>query len=96
MTTRIVNIRTDDYDMYIGRRGHGKDGYFGNPFYLSNESERAKILLQYKQYFYHRIKNDAEFKLRISELKDKILGCFCSPKPCHGDIIAKYLDEEYK
>lgn len=30
--TTVVNIRTHEYDAYIGREGHGHDGYFGNPF----------------------------------------------------------------
>jgi hypothetical protein len=25
-------------------------------------------------------------------LRGKTLGCFCKPHPCHGDIIAAYLD----
>ena len=31
--TRVVNIREEDYDVYIGRAGRGMDGYFtGNTF----------------------------------------------------------------
>ena len=26
---------------------------------------------------------------QIHELKDKILGCWCKPLPCHGDILAE-------
>ena len=32
--TRVVNIRKETCDVYIGRAGYGKDGYFGNPFRL--------------------------------------------------------------
>ena len=32
--TRVVNIRKEAYDVYIGRAGKGQDGYFGNPFRL--------------------------------------------------------------
>jgi hypothetical protein len=28
----------------------------------------------------------------IVELNDKLLGCYCAPKPCHGDIIAAYVN----
>ena len=27
------------------------------------------------------------------ELKGKVLGCWCSPKACHGDILAKIANE---
>ena len=30
--TEVVNIRHAACDVYIGRAGHGEDGYFGNPF----------------------------------------------------------------
>lgn len=29
--TKVVNIRKDDNDVYIGRAGKGQEGYFGNP-----------------------------------------------------------------
>lgn len=29
--TRVVNIRKETCDVYIGRAGHGKDGYFEFP-----------------------------------------------------------------
>lgn len=91
--TTVVNIKhTQRYDQYIGRAGHGQDGYYGNPFRLGSESTRGSTLKQYKEYFYHRLATDPTFKERIHSLKDKILGCFCKPHPCHGDIIAEYLN----
>ena len=29
----------------------------------------------------------------IEELRGKTLGCWCSPNPCHGDILVKILNE---
>jgi hypothetical protein len=26
---------------------------------------------------------------QIHELKDKILGCWCKPDPCHGDFLVE-------
>ena len=89
--TKVVNIRKAPYDVYIGRAGRGEDGYFGNPFPLINEMERPYVLNQYKEYFLKRVLEDEEFRRRILELKDKTLGCFCHPKPCHGDVIADWL-----
>jgi hypothetical protein len=90
--TKIVNIYKEPYDVYIGRAGNGRDGYFGNPYILVDESFREVILERYKRYFINRINTDAEFKYKVKELKDKRLGCFCAPKRCHGHIIAEYLD----
>lgn len=90
--TRIVNIRQENYDIYIGRAGKGQDGYFGNPIRLNANEPRGATLERYEAYFYKRLKEDKEFRGRIHALKGKILGCFCKPHPCHGDIIKKYLD----
>lgn len=92
--TTVVNIYKDTYDVYIGRKGQGQDGYFGNPYAMRNETDRDECILAYQSYFNDRIENDPEFKRRILELKGKRLGCFCAPKKCHGDIIAQYLNKE--
>lgn len=90
--TRVVNIRREDYDVYIGRTGKGEDGYFGNPIRLNPGESRGTTLERYKEYFYNRLKNDPEFKKRIEGLKGLTLGCFCKSNPCHGDIIIEYLE----
>jgi hypothetical protein len=92
MNTEVVNIRYENYDVYIGRKGRGQDGYFGNPFVLQAGDLRGSSLEKYKDYFYERLETDTKFRGRIHELKGKTLGCFCKPYPCHGDIIAEYLN----
>ena len=90
--TKAVNIYTSDYDVYIGRAGKGRYGYFGNPFRLRASETRGETIERYRKYFYDRLETDPEFKRRVYELKDKVLGCFCKPYPCHGDVIAEYLN----
>lgn len=91
--TTVVNLKTGvPYDIYIGRAGHGQDGYFGNPFKLRPDEPRGTTLQRYREYFQSRLGTDAEFARRILELKGKTLGCFCKPHACHGDIIAEYLN----
>jgi hypothetical protein len=95
-TTKVVNLYKEAYDVYIGRAGKGQDGYFGNPIRLVNphrQEERTRNLEQYRKYFYDRLEIDGEFRRRIQALKGKTLGCFCKPLPCHGDVIAEYLDK---
>ena len=89
--TKVVNLYKDKYDIYIGRAGKNSDGYFGNPFSVELYG-RAGCLSKFRDYFNNRIDADPEYKRRISELKDKILGCFCVPNKCHGHIYAEYLD----
>ena len=30
----------------------------------------------------------------LIELEGKVLGCWCHPEPCHGDILVKLLREK--
>lgn len=90
MTTCVVNLRTAKYDVYIGRRGRGQSGYFGNPF--SAREHGAAALDKYREYFQARLLTDSEFKRRVEGLRGKVLGCFCKPGPCHGDVIVEHLE----
>lgn len=93
--TTVINIHwKEPYDVYIGRKGKGQDGYFGNPFILERDGDRAQVLELYRRYFYDRLRTDPEFKKRVQALRGKVLACFCSPKECHGDVIAEYLNTD--
>jgi hypothetical protein len=91
-----VNLRFDEYDVYIGRAGKGKSGYFGNPFTFPRDGDREEVLKKYKKYFYFRIRTDREFVKRLLKLKGKRLGCFCKPEGCHGDLIAEWVNKHAK
>lgn len=93
MQTVVVNIHKEPFDVYIGRRGRGQDGYFGNPFCIGHGISREDTVNRFQKYFAERIENDSEFKRRILALKGKRLGCFCRPKACHGDVIADWLNK---
>jgi len=94
--TKVVNLYKEPYDVYIGRPGKGQDGYFGNPFPLSKGADRGSTLEKYREYFIKRIESDPEFKEKVLSLYNKTLGCFCHPHPCHGDIIAEYVNNYYE
>jgi len=100
--TKVVNLRNDLYDVYIGRGGKGQSGYFGNPIVRGKFCQACgKIHLDagstldcYKKYFYDRIEKDNQFKEEVLKLKGKTLGCFCKPNRCHGDTIKEWLDNQ--
>ena len=97
--TNVINIKdapegwedNSDY-VYIGRGGHGHDGYFGNPYPLRSGRKRGSTLDKYKLYLQRKITTDKEFEDKLRGLKGKTLVCFCHPKPCHGHIMAHYID----
>lgn len=101
--TRVVNICLDPYDVYIGRPGRNQTGIFGNPFPVGKvckrcgelHTDRGSTLPCFEAYFHDRVAKDREFWLRVMRLRGKTLGCFCKPiHPCHGDIIANYVDNQ--
>lgn len=100
LNTMVVNLRYDDYDVYIGRAGKGQTGYFGNPHTQGmvycpechGHHDRKDAIEAFKQYFLKRVAEDKEFRANVLALRGKRLGCFCKPLPCHGDVIKEWLD----
>jgi len=90
--TTVVNLRSEPYDVYIGRVGRGQDGSFGNPFRIGPDGSRTETIERYRRYFWRRIATDRAFRARVEALRGKRLGCFCKPLACHGDVIAEYLN----
>ena len=91
----VVNFHTDDYDVYIGRAGHGWSGYFGNPYRRKPGEPRGATIAKFRAYFLHRVAADQEFRSRVLALAGKKLGCpgWCKPENCHGTVIADYVNE---
>ena len=93
----VVNLYKEPYDVYIGRPSE-----FGNPY-----SHMKNTLAQYQvknrdeavDKFEEYVKAHPELIPKIKEqLKGKVLGCYCAPLKCHGDILARIAnaDEEVK
>ena len=77
--TTVVHCKKDFYDIYIGRPSK-----WGNPFEIGRDGTREEVIEKYRFYLLRSwLLND------IHELKDKVLGCWCHPLPCHGDILAE-------
>ncbi len=102
--TTVVRIRrkggiiVQNCDIYIGRAltmggWNLEESKWHNPFKLTDYNNDVNLVLEkYETY----LRSNKELMDKIFELKGKILGCFCKPKPCHGDILIKILGEEIK
>ena len=62
---------------------------WGNQFKVKDHG-RAKALKLYEEWLDTQI---LEGKLDIEELRDKVLGCWCKPKSCHGDILIRKIHQ---
>jgi hypothetical protein len=91
--SKVVHINVEPYDVYIGRGSK-----WGNPFtHLKNTSapypvdSREDAIRAYEHWIQEQPELLAAAK---AELKGKILGCWCKPLDCHGDILLRIANEE--
>lgn len=93
----------DENNIYIGRAGvifinneryPKQSSIFCNPFKIGRDGNRNEVLDKYKDYIIKKLDNDINLRNELMKLKDKNLGCWCAPDPCHGnillDLISKY------
>ena len=76
----VVHCKRAPYDVYIGRGSK-----WGNPFIEGPDGTRSEVIAKYLDY----LLDSPELMDALSELIGKKLGCWCSPKPCHGDVLAE-------
>lgn len=81
--TRVVNKRVEPYEIYIGRGSK-----WGNPFVIGRDGTREEVIAKYRKY----ILNNLCLMSQLGELKDKVLGCFCKPLACHGDVLVELAE----
>lgn len=77
----VVHCKVDPYDVYIGRGGK-----WGNPFKIGRDGDRDAVILKYTEWLLGQPQMIEEAK---ATLKGKVLGCWCAPRACHGDVLAE-------
>jgi len=87
MKCRVVHCKKEKYDVYIGRPSK-----WGNPFEIGKNVSRNEVIAKYKEY----LLNNPKLLADIPELEGKILGCWCKPSKCHGDILAEMANSVLK
>jgi len=93
---RVVHCKKELYDIYIGR---GKNSKWGNPYSHKDDTlaefktnTRSEAIKKYKEWIVY---GEGQYLLKdLHELRDKILGCWCKPKACHGDILKELVQDD--
>ena len=94
----------DTSNVYIGRRGivfisgsqgvrvryPSKDSIWANPYKIV-DNDREECLRKYREYIISKIEKD-NLMYELFQLKDKTLGCWCAPEPCHGHILQELIE----
>lgn len=81
--TRVVHWRKERFDVDIRRPAK-----WGNPFRIGVDGTRAEVIEKYRKWIVEQ-----PFIEDIEELRGKRLGCWCHPKPCHGDVLVELLNQ---
>lgn len=97
MTILIANKRNGNRGEYIGRPSP-----LGNPFKIGECGNRKHVIERYRKWLLVALRSPnrypelcAEFDRLSQKLLDEqhlTLLCWCSPLPCHGNVIADFLD----
>ncbi len=90
----VVNKYKEPFTVYIGR-----GSIWGNP-YSHKDGTKAihkvdtveDAINNYKSYLWKEIKEGRITKLDLIALEHEVLGCYCKPKPCHGDVLVKAVE----
>lgn len=101
--TIVVNVRKDGphkhlvpwleeqglltYVGHAGPRHHWPESEFASPFLKEAKIDREAMVRHYEQWLDEQPNLLAE--LREGVLNGRALGCWCAPKPCHADVLAK-------
>ena len=81
----VVHCKKSIYDIYIGR-----PSVWGNPFTIGKDGTRSQVINKYRAW----LDTKPELKERAkSELRGKVLACWCKPLACHGDILERIANE---
>lgn len=90
----VVNVRTDKRPaiVYVGRRMPGRAGSpLGNPYKAGEHDDPIAL---YRRWLWQQLQGDTPARREIRRLAelhqaghDLLLGCWCTPAPCHGEIV---------
>lgn len=93
---KIINIKSGKpYDIYIGRENktYGLEkSMWANDFIIGKDGSREEVIEKHRL----KINSQPELLKKLSELKDKILACWCEPdEECHGKTLKNLAESKY-
>lgn len=83
MTPKTINMRRTGMKPPEGSVRIDRQSKWGNPFRIRVDGNRQTVIQKYRDW----IPNQPELMKSIHELRGKDLACWCSPFPCHGDVL---------
>lgn len=89
----VVHCKKSPYDVYIGRPSkwsnpftHKQDGKTLAKYVVSSRNE---AIAAYREWITN---GEGKYLMNdLHELKNKVLGCWCKPQSCHGDVLLELV-----
>ncbi len=91
VATTVVHLKRDaSWTVRIDRQTR-----WGNPFRVDVHGTRTEVIAAYRQWLWQQIKDKTISLEELAGLHGEVLGCWCKPKACHGDVLARAADWAY-
>jgi hypothetical protein len=69
----------------------GRPTKWGNPFAIGRDGTRDEVIAKYRAWIVSQPKLAEDAR---RELRGHDLVCWCSPEPCHAEVLAKLANKE--
>ena len=80
----VVHCKRAKHDVYIGRPSK-----WGNPFEIGKDGDRETVIRKYREW----VVTQPHLMAALPELRGKVLGCWCAPQACHGDVLVSLAND---
>jgi hypothetical protein len=63
---------------------------WANPWRPGKDGTRAEVIARYRVH----VRSRPDLLAALPELRGRVLGCWCKPAACHGDVLAELADAD--
>ena len=98
--SRIVNLKHEPalaaalarHPVHAGTVLIDRRTKWGNPYRIGHNATREQVIELYRLELWRRIRSGEIALDELAGLAPMRLSCWCHPKPCHGDVLARAAD----
>jgi hypothetical protein len=89
----VVHCKRAPYDIYVGRPSK-----WGNPFtHIADRKTQAEFVVATREEAVAKyekwLMTQPQLLAALHELRGRVLGCWCDPLSCHGNVLARLSNE---
>lgn len=97
---KIINVKgmTAEQLRDAGVTYCGRPSTLGNPYEIRRDGDRDKVIGLYRRWLWCRMmaRDKAVLEALGKLTAESVLGCWCSPRRCHCEVIARAWAWQHK